>query len=1226
MAQDEARKEDGMTRAHGAPEPQGADVFPIRECGESSHATQGCEVQSASLSDRVKISSGEPGGFQGRDSVTLNNQSHGPQQPGHSAMVDDLKATRCKEKSVSDLMGARILELGPRVQQWLQEVVPLRSQPMGRRDKTTLFPLPASSSLLSESFPQLCPLGVSWLCNVCMGLNSLWGDGLTFEGEITGIVLDCLELIVTDIQRVCSLTGKVDHFDWENFFTTRSIDYKGDEVKTAREFCWSNIAPALPKEIGRVPLSEVCTLGAKHYVENFDCYIRPPHRWERRRAPRVMVPDHAWAEVCQGLVSTGVCCLIKEDDVFHVDGAPLLNGLFGVTKDEWHEGHEVYRLIMNLIPLNGIAEPLRGDVETLPMWSMMTPLQLHPDEALVVSSEDVRCFFYTMGVPQPWWKYMAFNKRVPDGCLPSDLQGQVVYLAARVLPMGFANSVSLAQHVHRNLALWSATPTTEGATVVNLPQGEIRKDRPTTVANPSWRVYLDNYDLLERVKWVDLSDLQSHLAPSVLALRQQYEFWDIPRNMKKAVSRSVEAEVQGAQVDGARGVAYPRESKLLKYLAATLSVLGQRTVTQRQMQVVCGGLVYVSMFRRQLLGGLNAVWKFITSFDVQRAHRRPLPEACQLELVRFLGLLPLARLDFRLEYNEQVTCSDASGSGGGICASTALSPAGCLAAQGKLRGELPELRQEHQVLTIGLFDGIAALRVAADLLGLHVLGHVSVEVSPSAQRVVTSHFPEVMHYNDVRAISDVEVRQWALDFSQASLVIIGAGPPCQGVSGLNASRKGALRDERSGLFPHVKRIWTLTKKFFPWCQVHCLMESVASMDQGDREIMSEDFGEEPWACDAGTMSWCHRPRLYWISWCLYPQEGAELTLGSGCTPNRVTLTAYQDLESVCKEGWIKVEPNRAFPTFTTSRPRDKPGHKPAGIRTCEPADLARWAQDRHRYPPYQYTPKNLLINKHDKLRLPDIEEKEYMMGFPVGYTMSCSPKHARGSEEHLDVRHSLIGNSWSIPVVAWLLGQLCGPLGLCPRYTPQEVVDFLEPVNQVFLQSRLWRSPLRPLRGVAPTDACNLVSRLGSLISVKGEDILLSTPSSQMVRFHRLRASIPAKLWRWKVVSGWKWKGNKEHINSLELRAVLTSLKWRVQHKGMVGSRFLHLVDSLVVLHCLSRGRSSSRKLRSTMSRINALLLCSSNQALWGYVSTDQNPADRPSRWGSRVRTKFRNA
>ena len=103
--------------------------------------------------------------------------------------------------------------------------------------------------------------------------------------------------------------------------------------------------------------------------------------------------------------------------------------------------------------------------------------------------------------------------------------------------MRFVNSASLAQHVHRNLALWSGRLTTDDSDV-NQPQAEIRKDRASTIANPSWRIYLDNYDLLERVKWVDLSDLQGHLAPAVLALRQQHEHWDIPRNLKKAVSRS----------------------------------------------------------------------------------------------------------------------------------------------------------------------------------------------------------------------------------------------------------------------------------------------------------------------------------------------------------------------------------------------------------------------------------------------------------------------------------------------------------------------------------------------------------------------------------------------------------------------------------------------------------------------------------------------------------------
>ena len=184
------------------------------------------------------------------------------------------------------------------------------------------------------------------------------------------------------------------------------------------------------------------------------------------------------------------------------------------------------------------------------------------------------------------------------------------------------------------------------------------------------------------------------------------------------------------------------------------------------------------------------------------------------------------------------------------------------------------------------------------------------------------------------------------------------------------------------------------------------MESVASMDAADQQVMSENFGAEPWQCDAGTMSWCSRPRLYWLSWELHEQEGATFTAGSGSAPRSVCLVASQDLEEVCSEGWIKTDPSRSFPTFTTSRPREKPGHKPAGVATCSAEDLDRWVNDSFRYPPYQYTAKNLLINKRNEMRLPTIEEKEYMMGFPVGYTQCCVPKRGRGTLEHSDARQS----------------------------------------------------------------------------------------------------------------------------------------------------------------------------------------------------------------------------
>ena len=135
---------------------------------------------------------------------------------------------------------------------------------------------------------------------------------------------------------------------------------------------------------------------------------------------------------------------------------------------------------------------------------------------------------------------------------------------------------------------------------------------------------------------------------------------------------------------------------------------------------------------------------------------------------------------------------------------------------------------------------------------------------------------------------------------------------------------------------------------------------------------------------------------------------------------------------------------------------------------------------------------------------------------------------------------------------------------------------------------------------------------------------MISSSTTSQAKFHRLRATVPPKCWKWRVVTGWKWKHLDEHINVLELRAILTSLRWRLEHQHHLRTRFLHLTDSLVCLHALCRGRSSSRKMRCTMSKVNALLLAGGVHPFWGYVHTDVNPADKPSRWGCRVRTKFR--
>ena len=274
--------------------------------------------------------------------------------------------------------------------------------------------------------------------------------------------------------------------------------------------------------------------------------------------------------------------------------------------------------------------------------------------------------------------------------------------------------------------------------------------------------------------------------------------------------------------------------------------------------------------------------------------------------------------------------------------------------------------------------------MALDCLGVPVLGYVSAEKAAPGRRVVESHFPGVIVVDTVEDITEEIVKAWSLQFSQCTLVLLGAGPPCQGVSGLNADRLGALRDARSCLFTHVPRVRDLLRKHFTWCPVHSLMESVASMDAKDRAVMSSSIGVEPIQCDAGCFTWCHRPRLYWLSWEIVEGEGAKWESEDNSQVRRLVLSGHQPLEQVIRRGWTKVNASDSFPTFTTARPQAKPGRKPAGIKQCTNEDLQRWMADCHRFPPYQYRAQHCVRNREGMLRVPDAPEREAMMGFPVG--------------------------------------------------------------------------------------------------------------------------------------------------------------------------------------------------------------------------------------------------
>ena len=1029
-----------------------------------------------------------------------------------------------QEAPFTSLSNLSFPELGGPILSLLQQMVWERRGKNLSKAKDNLYPLPL------RGYHRVPPTQELWLQAILLALNSLYGESQPTADRPTVVQQKMVEGIMDFLNRCCNWVDRVPQSNFADLFQVKGIDYRGEEVQLARYFNWSCIEAALPSEVGTLNLVDFCTGGCKSFIEDFSKFLLPEEIQQISRPPRIMVEDKDWFEVCKGLLSKGVCGVLPRRFLYHVHGKCLLNGMFAVSKNEYQGPIELHRLIMNLVPLNSLCRSLKGDVGTLPTVAGFSAFYLLDSEVAIMSSEDVKCFYYLFTVPEEWQQYMGFDKTVDASLVPPKWRREPCHLVARVLPMGWVNSVGLAQHVHRNVVRWSmeATGSPTGA------EQEIRRDKPSSASKNLFRVYLDNWDQVRKVDRTLRDLVVGTPSPSQLALRQQYNQLNLPRHPKKAVGSQLKAEIQGALLDGEAGVAYAKPEKILKYLNLAWEVVQRGYATQRELQVVAGGLVYITMFRRPLLCSLNAIWGHIESLKTDPpVVKRPVPREVKLELVRFLALIPLAQMDFRVRMRPDVTASDASSSGGGFCVSQGLTSYGKSALLATIRGEQEELFEPVEVLTVGLFDGIGALRVATDCLRLPVAGHVSVECNEAASRVVESAFPGSRLVKSVAEVTEEEVKLWACEHTSVGVVLLGAGPPCQDVSKLNVDRRGSQKGARSSLYKEIPRIFQLVQKHFPWAQIHRFVESVASMDSCDRAAMSEDLGLLPVQVDSAGLSLARRPRLYWMSWEFLPEEGAEVTKVTGEGWERVThlqLTADIDPKDYLQAGWF-VPTGQKLATFTTSRPSPVPGRRPAGLHTCDEGALSRWRLDNHRFPPYQYKAEFGVHHLDGRVRVADIAEREVIMGFPLHYTQFCTTKALRVGTHYDDLRKTLLGNSWSVPVVANLLKSLFQPLGLMQPVSVQGVVDRLTPGKGDHLQSVLLRAPLRRADPVSHVDD-GLAERLAGLVSVKGEDLLLQAPSENVVKFQRFRSTVPSKLWKWREVAGWAWTGTPEHIST----------------------------------------------------------------------------------------------
>ena len=188
-----------------------------------------------------------------------------------------------------------------------------------------VFPLPDTPTGVEHVVGRLSGDGLVVLTGMCRALNSYYGAQAAERAmvpESTKVALRAMCSYATDF----SLTSeKFEGLRWEQFLAVRGVDYRGEEVKLARRFTWSNIEPALPQGIGCIPLEEVCEGGTLDFVVHFEQYLLPLQEMVYTKPPRIVVEPEAWEQVCSGLLERGVCRLIPKSEIFHLDGQPIHN-------------------------------------------------------------------------------------------------------------------------------------------------------------------------------------------------------------------------------------------------------------------------------------------------------------------------------------------------------------------------------------------------------------------------------------------------------------------------------------------------------------------------------------------------------------------------------------------------------------------------------------------------------------------------------------------------------------------------------------------------------------------------------------------------------------------------------------------------------------------------------------------------------------------------------------
>ena len=233
----------------------------------------------------------------------------------------------------------RVADVGNLITEVLKLCEQFHCRPQPMADRSKFFPICAPGLSVDAG-----PHG-KFLQALVSSLNHLYGCKGTTRGNPTSF--RAMKRLASVVRHSSFLGVSLPPLNFSEFFSVRQLDYAGDEVLVAKPVVWESIEASLPTEVGQLDIRDFCEGGVRYYIDHLEEFMVIPDTSTPLRIPKVMVSNEEWDTVAHGLVSRGLCRVMRKSSLFHVGSEPVLNGLFAVSKQEYVGHLEICRLIMN---------------------------------------------------------------------------------------------------------------------------------------------------------------------------------------------------------------------------------------------------------------------------------------------------------------------------------------------------------------------------------------------------------------------------------------------------------------------------------------------------------------------------------------------------------------------------------------------------------------------------------------------------------------------------------------------------------------------------------------------------------------------------------------------------------------------------------------------------------------------------------------------------------------